>query len=828
MANIGRILKKKGVSMTLLSLVLIGSGCEEQIDPVKVPSNEGKQVEVSLNIGFADEVDGTGNGTSPATKSDAVSNRSAFEVLPIADVRTKAQEGKPDKIYNLEIIQYKSDGTAASQILGEQQIGQSFTVSLAAENQSKLLFIAWGSSSGFNTPTDKSLKTIQELKVKAKDSKINQIATDATGSALANMPYFLYLEDVNIVNVNGINKIQSPEGKDVRLLLQRLAVKVQLDWSLSQNMKNAGYSLREVKLCQAPADYRLIPQAETTPQWGDVYPSSVAEFVDLYRLTGGELSASNTKTVWMPANSRGISPKATAPIYRNKENANPAATYAEFVVDHTTDGKNDQRLYYRAYLGGNTTDDFNLLENTNYHWKININTAEYANDQRIQPLDLTPVFSENLQTTANCFMMKPGTNICFNPYQHDAEKDGHNNNITDGWNPYLISNGSINKQITKVKVVWQSKDNATSGDLVMGYSISSEDHSNLVNLTNGNDKDKARIHVKVANSQGGNAIIAAYNNNGEIVWSWHLWITDYEPQIMTNNMTYEQAQQLTRNGTVHQYPTDAFTSPKGKHYKKVSMDRNLCATAGGFPGKDASPIEFSKRIGYLYCWGRKDPFFGTVDGTTNEIGVIYDAEGYSYTLPKVAFSSDLLVDGNTLQYTIQHPATFIQVSDSWYDDKPYDGAFQYLYGDSKTLYDPCPAGWKTPHKDIYAGVSMSKAYWYNVSGDFVETATNDRNPLGGRLYNLNTGENGVPAPMTIHNTAWFPVTGSRGNMSGDLATSNGAGYAATSTIGKVTNFEQGKDGRYHFYYLRYADDAVNLVNGNGSLSAPDPYRCVQR
>ena len=67
MASIGRNLKNKGVIMTLLSLVLMNTGCEEQIAPTKIPSNEGKMVDVSLNIGFADEVDGATLSATPTT-----------------------------------------------------------------------------------------------------------------------------------------------------------------------------------------------------------------------------------------------------------------------------------------------------------------------------------------------------------------------------------------------------------------------------------------------------------------------------------------------------------------------------------------------------------------------------------------------------------------------------------------------------------------------------------------------------------------------------------------------------------------------------------------
>ena len=47
MASIGQKLETKGVIMTLLSLVLIGTGCEDKIDSSAVNPSEGKTVEVT-------------------------------------------------------------------------------------------------------------------------------------------------------------------------------------------------------------------------------------------------------------------------------------------------------------------------------------------------------------------------------------------------------------------------------------------------------------------------------------------------------------------------------------------------------------------------------------------------------------------------------------------------------------------------------------------------------------------------------------------------------------------------------------------------------------
>ncbi|WP_301039070.1 DUF4469 domain-containing protein, partial [Parabacteroides goldsteinii] len=556
MASIGQKLETKGVIMTLLSLVLISTGCEDKIDSPTVNPSEGKTVEVTLNLGIADEEDGAGATASPTSKAGS-NSRSALEAVPVYGMQTKSGTDIPDKLYNLEIWQYDGSGKQiGGKALGNVTVGSTFTASLKQATGCKLLLVArGGASADFESLSGKTLSEVQNMTVKAKESNINAIAPNAIGNSLANMTYYLYLENVNITSAG---KIESPAGQDVRLLLKRLATKVELNWTFASDMTQKGYTLKEVKLCQVPAHYRL---------------------------TGTELdNANSAKTVWIPANARGISSYSNSPYYRNKTNANPAATYAEFVVDNS---EKKERLYYRVYLGGNETDDFNLLENTNYHWTVNINKADYVNDPRIQLLDQTPVKSTNEQPTSNCFMMLPGTNICFNPYKHEAG--------VNGWNTELTTDGSIKdgKEIKKVKILWQNKDAGTSGELVMGYPISESDHSNLVKLTNGDIAKDARIHLKVPVTNGGNALIAAYGTDDKIaLWSWHIWVSDYVPALLgsftagdatSRTKAIEAAQNTTRGGIVHTYQGASWTQESGAFYKKVIMDRNL----GAFENSDA-------------------------------------------------------------------------------------------------------------------------------------------------------------------------------------------------------------------------------------------------
>lgn len=625
MASIGQKLETKGVIMTLLSLVLISTGCEERIDSPAVNPSEGKTVEVTLNLGIADEEDGAGATASPTSKTSSNSG-SALEAVPVYGMQTKSGTDIPDKLYNLEIWQYDGSGKQiGGKALGNVTVGSTFTASLKQATGCKLLLVARGASADFESLSGKTLSEVQNMTVKAKESNINAIAPNAIGNSLANMTYYLYLENVNITSAG---KIESPAGQDVRLLLKRLATKVELNWTFASDMTQKGYTLKEVKLCQVPAHYRLIPRTEET-KWGHVYPSSVAEFV-------------------------------------------------------VGNSEKKERLYYRVYLGGNETDDFNLLENTNYHWTVNINKADYVNDPRIQLLDQTPVKSTNEQPTSNCFMMFPGTNICFNPYKHEAG--------VNGWNTELTTDGSIKdgKEIKKVKILWQNKDAGTSGELVMGYPISESDHSNLVKLTNGDIAKDARIHLKVPVTNGGNALIAAYGTDDKIaLWSWHIWVSDYVPALLgsftagdatSRTKAIEAAQNTTRGGIVHTYQGASWTQESGAFYKKVIMDCNLGAIRA-VPALE-SDLESARTYGVLYQWGRKDPMPGSADGSYEEANTIFNADGYTIPLGKE--------DGGSLANSIANPSTFYR--------KMY--LENGLWGPStKTIYDPCPKGWKVP--DFY-------------------------------------------------------------------------------------------------------------------------------
>lgn len=154
------------------------------------------------------------------------------------------------------------------------------------------------------------------------------------------------------------------------------------------------------------------------------------------------------------------------------------------------------------------------------------------------------------------------------------------------------------------------------------------------------------------NLRSGNALIAAMNDSGNILWSWHIWVCDgYDPIA-----------------SMQRY--------KGK--TEYWMDRNV----GALSAERGSALSY----GLLYQWGRKDPFVGYSSisskdeiATTGEFRIVEtDAEV------------------GTVDYTIKNPTTFISSSTTESNDWHFTGRDNTLWGESKTMYDPCPPGWKVP------------------------------------------------------------------------------------------------------------------------------------
>ena len=698
--------------MLLGGMTLLGglSGCEDRPEGT-VPFPEGEEVTVSLVFGFAEDSNNEAPqrlaSTARLNGSPLKTGAAAFDVTQAVDAVTRGVPAVPDKLYNLEILQYNRNGTyQTGKSYGDVNLGTHLDVTLNVMNDCQLLVVARGNGGAVGSLVNKNLDGTEGVKsVEVSSEVINKI-DPSTANAINAMPYVLHLEHVNVVTgTDGKAVIQSPEGSyDTRLLLKRLAARLTVNW----NYKVSGYKLKQLLIQSVPLNYSVVDGMESD----GTYPLLVSQFTTLVVPVTDANAAQGSYSCWMPANVRGERAAANSELLRIKANAPTGSSFLNFVAVNDADVK--KKLDYRVYIGSGPSTDFNIYKNKEYSYAVDFShTGIPTTDKRVTYIDPIPASenNDNLVATANCFMVSPGGSFCFDPFAFQQGKSVITNAVLKGW----CTAGSVG--IRSVRLLWQTKENGDLGDAVMGIANSDNDHTNIVDIKArdgspltgpATDLGQCLIYCRVAaNTSGGSGVIAAYdgaNGTGNILWSWHVWVTDYQPDASG---------------------TETVLTPENKRKFKlgtsntVMMDRNLGAYEGAvsIPG---TTLERSRTSGFHYQKGRKDPFPSSYTTEKNMPEVYtfalsatsppkhimnrYEANGIRAIVPRSISSG-----ATTLQNAYRNPVS-ISGYTSYSPDENGQWCSEYSnvkWDATKTVHDPCPAGWRIPTEDDL-GVLASK------------------------------------------------------------------------------------------------------------------------
>ena len=220
--------------------------------------------------------------------------------------------------------------------------------------------------------------------------------------------------------------------------------------------------------------------------------------------------------------------------------------------------------------------------------------------------------------------------------------------------------------------------------------------------------------------KNGNAVIAVKDAQGTVLWSWHIWCS-----------------------------SEGFIEQTYSNNAGIMMDRNLGATG-------ATAQDGTKAYGLLYQWGRKDPF---LPGT---------ASSKEWPTPN---TSENGADA-TIEYAIQNPMTFMYYKNlhDWYYPGNNSYSDQTRWSDnSKTIYDPCPTGWRVPTAKFWSDAGF---------------------PEDGYPWNELDLTNGFYIPLELCSTqAWFPAVGYLGLFQNNHKLNETTyGYYWTTTYGNYYNF----------------------------------------
>ena len=177
----------------------------------------------------------------------------------------------------------------------------------------------------------------------------------------------------------------------------------------------------------------------------------------------------------------------------------------------------------------------------------------------------------------------------------------------------------------------------------------------------------------------GNAVIAVYDSQRKVLWSWHIWVAGDDA------------------------PKDVSYTVNGNTI--VLLDRNLGATDAG-----SGAASLLDTYGLYYQWGRKDPSMGPPEfsylpqstATMN----YYDYYGIMWN-----YAGVVTVGQPTLRDGVENPMYLIMPTDFSMTTYQYDWLYtnvDNLWGDYnhaadsrlKTIYDPCPFGYMVPQDEI--------------------------------------------------------------------------------------------------------------------------------
>ena len=301
----------------------------------------------------------------------------------------------------------------------------------------------------------------------------------------------------------------------------------------------------------------------------------------------------------------------------------------------------------------------------------------------------------------NCIVVAPGTtSVEIDATPHFTWRSDYKAAATAD-NVIRVENGNMSGLGGGATVLWQQEEGSTLTDLTATNTTNGPIVNGELTIDRKLQEGKTIITVPLSGKKG-NAVIALRSvlTGTPVVWSFHIWVSEINDVACS-------------------------TSSMGSY---SLLDRNIGATS-----TDGTLNSF----GVNYQWGRKDPFprlLVAQSGTSVEGDALKTAERTSSV---------------TLNYSIQNPdtrVTYTSASGAKWLPTSVNGLWGYagVHGSSsdalkvkstvKTVYDPCPAGYKVP------------ALGYLSTIGELNTKSN---AVAGKGYNMSTGTS----------TIFFPYSG---------------------------------------------------------------------
>ena len=270
-------------------------------------------------------------------------------------------------------------------------------------------------------------------------------------------------------------------------------------------------------------------------------------------------------------------------------------------------------------------------------------------------------------------------------------KDHAGANITDPW--IENTNGGANSGVNGAEVVW-----ADAANLVHSPSITHVGGEGFLDF-----------EVKQSDIQSGNAVVAVTKGSGAsktVLWSWHLW---FAPKDALDKIPVTNHQGKVYNFTKEtlgwkptQWIGSTYDKPRTVKVKVEQTVANNGTKQNAVINITQKPGNVKKGATTLYQFGRKDAFPGVATSDL-KAGSITENAG----------------DNMTISNNIQNPDKFYIYGSSlwtnygyynlWSADNTVTGGYNQGNDNPvvKTVYDPCPVGFKMPANNAFTGFTTT-------------------------------------------------------------------------------------------------------------------------
>ena len=321
----------------------------------------------------------------------------------------------------------------------------------------------------------------------------------------------------------------------------------------------------------------------------------------------------------------------------------------------------------------------------------------------------------NIEESANCYLISAPGYYCIPLVYGNAIKNGITNSHayqTSNSGAYILQHfkDHAGQDISSPYINVQNASNPATQASIVWTDQSGIIEASSLGIADAGTNAFVRFRVPQDKIKNGNAVIAVKNASGTVMWSWHLWFV-HDDALNTVTCTNFQGHKykFTQENLGWKYTAlsgTSYTSPRKARVKVEQTVANGGVKQFAYITITQNPGNSRRGYNTLYQFGRKDALPGTD------------------TTPDGSFTPN---GGNniSIQDGIQHPETFYTDGSGWYGYIQYnlwsmDNTTTGFNDDAvvKTIYDPCPAGFKMPASNAFTGFTTNgqTAGPMNVSG----------------------------------------------------------------------------------------------------------------